>query len=621
MTLSVASLRRVAALLLCLAAWSPLRAQTNTAAGRPTGTGVILGRVMIGEKPAMGVVVGLMNGQTVSINDTGAVVKATTDADGRYRLNQVPAGNFRVAALAPGYVQNTDGGLLFEQGKAVNLREGETLENMDFTLARGGVITGKIMDPGGKPLIEQRLNVWQLDAQGRKTPWNPPGSVFSALQTDDRGLYRIYGLPEGRYLLAAGTSGADNVVVTRVSGATYKRTFYPDTTDETQAKAIEVTGGGEAKDIDIRLVADTVKGFSVLARVVDAETGAPVPSVRVGYSPLRDGRGFAGMNIAIADAQGVVRLDGLPAGRYSLSLMNIGLGGGAPSEYFSDPTIFEILDGDVEMVEVRAKRGATISGVAVLEGVTDPAVQAKLGELQMSAFSRSTTPSTSGMPSFGSSFKINRDGSFRLGGLQPGKVQFNLANIGRTPSGFSIARIEVDGAPQRDGIEVVAGQQIANARIVFVYGQGVVRGQVQIVGGQLPEGARMSVIARRADAPATGVSGIPSQVDARGQFVIQGLAPGEYELTLSASARAAVSMTFVSDGGGGGAPTGTGATVITATTTTTTTTPTPPPPPAGAPTTPATPAFAPKTVKQKVMVPAVGEVPLTMTLDLTPRGN
>lgn len=620
MRLSFASLRPASALLLCLttwAAWLPVSAQTNAPAGRPTGNGVITGRVSVGEKPAMGVVVGLMNGQTFNVSDNGAVVKATTDAEGRYRLNQVPAGSFRVAALAPGYVQANEGGFVFEQGKAVNLREGETIENMDFTLARGGVITGKVMDPAGKPLIEERLSVWQVDAQGRKTPWNPPGSVFSSLQTDDRGLYRIYGLAEGRYLLAAGTGGADNVIVTRVSGTSYKRTFYPDTIEEAQAKTIEVTAGGEVKDIDIRLVADTVKGFGVLARIVDAETGAPVPNVRVGYSPLRDGRNFAGMSMAIADAQGIVRLDGLPSGRYSLSITNLG-GGGTSSDYFSDPTIFEILDSDVDMVEVRAKRGATISGVAVLEGVADPAIQAKLGELLVSAFSRSSTPSISGMPILSSGFKINRDGSFRLGGLQPGKVQFNLTNIGRGPTGFTLARVELDGVPQRDGFEVVAGQQITTVRLVFVYGQGIVRGQIQIVGGQLPEGARMSVVARRTDAPGGGISGSPAQVDARGQFLIQGLAAGEYELTLNASPRMAVTMTMTSaTSSNPGAPNPTGATIITSTTV-------PPPPPSGTTTTGA-PAFAPKTVKQKVMVPGTGEVPVAMTLDLTPapapRGN
>jgi hypothetical protein len=319
--------------------------------------------------------------------------------------------------------------------------------------------------------------------------------------------------------------------------------------------------------------------------------------------------------MAIADAQGLVRLDGLPSGRYSLSLMNIALGGSAPSDYFSDPTIFEVLDGDVEMVEVRAKRGATISGVAVIEGANDPSLQSKLGELQVSAFSRPTTPTSGGMPSFGSNFKINRDGSFRLGGLQTGKVQFNLMT-GRTPTGFSIARVEVDGVPQRDGVEVAAGQQVNNVRLVLVYGQGVVRGQVQIVGGQLPEGARLVVMARRVDSP-TPNSGPPAQVDARGQFVIQGLAAGEYELTLNASPRMAVTMTMSSTNSGGapGAPVSGGATIITSTTV-------PPPPPAG--TTPTgAPAFTPKTVKQKVMVPGTGEVPVAMTLDLTPapRGN
>jgi hypothetical protein len=83
------------------------------------------------------------------------------------------------------------------------------------------------------------------------------------MQTDDRGIYRLYGLPAGRYLISAGSGGGPGEMPMRIGGVSItKRTYYPDSTEESQAKAIEVTPGSEAKDIDIRLASETVKGYA-----------------------------------------------------------------------------------------------------------------------------------------------------------------------------------------------------------------------------------------------------------------------------------------------------------------------------------------------------------------------
>jgi len=122
------------------------------------------------------------------------------------------------------------------------------------------------------------------------------------------------------------------------------------------------------------------------------------------------------------------------------------------------------------------------------------------------------------------------DGSFRLTGLAPGKTTIYLSNPGQT-NGFSIARIELNGAEVAGGVDVGAGQQITGVRLVLSYGAGVIRGRVKIQGGNLPDSTPLIVSAR--DATTLGPSSSKSaRVDARGLFVIQGLADGEYELTL-----------------------------------------------------------------------------------------
>jgi hypothetical protein len=72
---------------------------------------------------------------------------------------------------------------------------------------------------------------------------------------------------------------------------------------------------------------------------------------------------------------------------------------------------------------------------------------------------------------------------------------------------------------------------VTGVRVVIEYGTGSVRGLVKLENGALPEGLRMNVVARRT-ADTSGPTTRGSQVDARGRFLIEGLAPGDYEISL-----------------------------------------------------------------------------------------
>src|SRR5262245_56133284 len=73
------------------------------------GTATISGRIMIGDQPASGIEVILRSmggGGTIIIAglDTAPTLTATTDAEGRYKITNIAAGNYRIAAHAPAYV-------------------------------------------------------------------------------------------------------------------------------------------------------------------------------------------------------------------------------------------------------------------------------------------------------------------------------------------------------------------------------------------------------------------------------------------------------------------------------------------------------------------------------------
>lgn len=93
---------------------------------------------------------------------------------------------------------------------------------------------------------------------------------------------------------------------------------------------------------------------------------------------------------------------------------------------------------------------------------------------------------------------------------------------------------ELTGRPGRtvnigDSIELTAGEQETRLKIVMVYGSGTIRGQLTVVNGSLRPDLQISVFATPLQSGAK-VTPRSAQVDAQGKFVIEGLAPGEYEL-------------------------------------------------------------------------------------------
>ncbi len=484
---------------------------------------------MIGDQPAAGVEVMLRqtgSGGTIVIAgfEPSAPITATTDAEGRYKIAGVAAGGYRIAAYAPAYVAAGESRNRFDQGKALNIAEGENVENVDFALTRGGVVTGKVTDEYGKPVIAEAVSVHRVDDSGKRINQNVPN--FTRWETDDRGVYRIFGLEPGRYLVSAGASSEDATFrALGGAGGFYQRTFHPDAVEEAQAKIIELKSGAETESIDIR-IARAKKGYVATGRVIESETGKPVPGVMLGYSIVKKTMSSFGMGNSITNSLGEFRLEGLSPNTYSVSVFNVG-----QSDLYSEPATFEIVGGDVTGVEIRMSRGSQISGTAIVEGTRDPAVLANLTRIQVYARNIQRDQTTMVMSSSGNA--IGANGAFSIGGVRPGKVQLYANTF--AVKGFSLIRVEHNGVEVKE-LDAVPGEPITGVRLVFVYGNAVVAGRVEIKGGGLPPGTRLMVMVRREGEASGGISGPrPAEVDNRGQFLLEGLAQGSYKLSLSAS--------------------------------------------------------------------------------------
>src|SRR6266404_7255970 len=259
---------------------TPLCANSQTIAAKKPLRGRVGGRVTIKDKGAPGIVVGLHPSEMTGPFDPS--YKATTDQDGNYLIIDVPAGSYEATTVAPAFVIADSKNA---RGHSVVLGEGERVENINFSLVRGGVITGKVIDADGRPVIQQQVSLYRADAFEQQSQQRGQIYPISGLNTDDRGIYRMFGIAAGRYKVALGRD--DNALSGSVAigRASYKRVFHPDVTDQAKATVIEVSEGSEATNVDITL-GRAMEMFRASGRVIDDEKGLPIPNVKFGLQRM-----------------------------------------------------------------------------------------------------------------------------------------------------------------------------------------------------------------------------------------------------------------------------------------------------------------------------------------------
>ncbi len=163
----------------------------------------------------------------------------------------------------------------------------------------------------------------------------------------------------------------------------------------------------------------------------------------------------------------------MPVGSYSISLIP-----GNGTEYIGETNTFGVVDRDVTELEIKAARGATLTGRIALEGADDKAILAVLSQAHLQLVIRSEN----GFP-IANELALSPDGSFRATGVAAGTVRVIFNRQWNDDDKFSILRIERDGIDQPRGLMVKTGEQITGLRIVIGYGTGSLRGTVKVENG------------------------------------------------------------------------------------------------------------------------------------------
>ncbi len=479
----------------------------------------VSGRVTIEGKPAAGVAVML---EAEWHKPVSKLLQGQTDAEGRFRISGAPPGTYTLRVHAYAHVMAASDRHL-PGGKRMVLAAGDSVDGIEFDLTPGAVVTGRVVDENGQPVVGVYVGVLK---PRRKGDHHNEGVELHYLpgrnETDDRGVYRLFGLPAGKFLI-----GVTIFTAAQDDTANYV-TYYPGVADQEKAMAIELATGEEKTGLDIT-IPPPVKTYKVSGRLVDAVSGKGVPGVYVDCEPLDDNDWEKTRTVEMSpevrttDAEGNFRIIGLQPGQYRLATTSWSH---MQLEWYVEEQTFEITDGNLSGIELKARRGGSISGVIVIEGSNDPQALASRANLQVHLSTRQEGRNQSGQANSGYS---NSQGRFRVAGLRAGEYGLQVFQQSANRNLY-FERIEVAGRSVNNMIELREGQHLTDLRIVMTYGSSVVRGRVSFQNGEPPKGVCFLV--------ATGRQGhvysLQATVSASSQYVLEGLAPGSYDLRLVA---------------------------------------------------------------------------------------
>ena len=476
--------------------------------GAKEQTASVSGKVTVKNKSVAGIVV-----VATDTNDGRGPqqprYRDTTDGEGNYRISRIPAGNYFVFPVSPGLVEKG------QLKRMLTIAAGESIRDFDFALVAGGVITGRITNVDGQPLIEEHVDVMPLDIPLQFTQQD------FGNRTDDRGIYRAFGLRPGKYRVSVGQQarGLPGFAPKQI----YSQTFYPSVTEISKAKVIEVTEGSETKDVDI-VAAAAISTFTVSGRITDG-TGKPVPAVPLGVHQSDENSSSSSTGGVVTNSNGEFKLEDVIPGKYLVFIAPM-----ENSDVRADPVAFEVIDQDLTGLEIKTKKGASLSGTVILEGAYEKPVADMFKGLRVFAWFEGASPD------YDSGFRavqLGADGSFKLIGLAAGNahLDFTYSNESNGRQ-FEIAQIEQNGVVQ-PSISIKDGEQIGGVRMVVrqLKLTGAIRGQVKIENGELPPNARIVVWVNFADPARAPRASFPTpEVDARGSFLLERLPAASYEL-------------------------------------------------------------------------------------------
>ncbi len=467
-----------------------LQAQQRDNLNQPIGTASISGTVFT---EGLGTPV-----RRARVTLTGAELRGgrstVTDDEGRFNFVALPAGRFTLTASKAGYVNIAYGAKQAGRpGTPIQVVDGQKHERKDIAMPKGSVVTGMVVDDHGEPAPGTQVRVMRFVMRTGERTLQQAGQDT----TDDRGMYRIYGLQPGDYVVSA--------VPRNVGLGAIRETVMAEVEALLQQAEVQAGRGGAGAFVGGGRGQALIERATALQQMVADEDAQTVAYAPVYYPGTTSAGSAIAVPLGVGEERAAVdfQLQLVPTAKIEGSVM--GMDGTVPQGV--QISLIPADQGDMPRVpgvgNTTTRPGA--DGRFTIANVTP-------GEYRLMARAtiRQTDPNADpNAQAFG-----GRGGRGGRGGGPVAEVLWASADVG------------------------VSGQNLTNVVLALRPGMKVTGRMLFEGGAAAPDdlsNARVTLVAR-GDQLAGGGGIPPAVVDANGNFTITGVAPGQYSLSANASA-------------------------------------------------------------------------------------
>jgi len=517
---------------------SPTPVEKRSPNETPPATGSIKGRVVADDgQPVVNATL-----MAQAVNGQPSIRPAKVDSEGKFSFDDLPPAGYIVFAVAPGYIDEA-----MSTGDPNDWPRHLIGAQLKIKMIKGGVITGKVTNSKGDPIVGVPVHAVSLN--------NPSFSATDFLgaggaESDDRGVYRIYGLRPGQYVVNAGGAGQFGLAASNGFDLDVP-TYYPSATRDT-AIPIVVRSGDETTGIDIKYSGaegHRISGF-VLGSI-NAGASAANGAIAIILAPAGT---QSVLSMAIAspiDQRRAFGFNGIGDGEYDL-FASFQTGQQNETSMVANKRV-TVRGGDVTGVELTLAQLASIAGSIMLDPIKpeDKCDQRGSQLIETNFAARRDDPRKSGSQVMttmlaGFSGTLNAKGEFSARNLDAGRYRFEIklpteawyvraislpaavtnqqTSQAAPPSGASKPN------PWQGTVTIKSGQQVNGVSIIVGQDAASLRGRVTVT----PEGTAFPADLHVYLAPADREQAndvlrySETTIMSDGSFAFSNIAPGRY---------------------------------------------------------------------------------------------
>lgn len=438
-------------------------------------------------------------------------VTATTDLDGKFEINGLEPLAYQIIARHSVYSLVPP-----SEGTPNNHYIGESVR---LVMIKGGVITGTVTTQAGEPVVGLRVHITNVQT----------GATVQDRMTDDRGVYRAYGLPNGKYFVWTGGSSSGGYLNEPYD--TDVPTYAPGTPRELAAE-ITVRAGEETSNVDIRYRGETGRTISGTVNNPFATQG-----VSISLTSVVDRRNELNLGVPMSGDRSNFVFYGVDDGEYTMMARTQQ----ANSEWaVSAPKRISVRGSNVTGIELTLLTLGSVSGQVVLEELKTKECATKevpvITETLVSAWHKDDETAKAQPPlvwGLGTPANPDEKGSVKLLNLAPGDYYFATRVAVKSWYLQSISIVSASTKKMVDASRtwttVKNGERISGLKIIIAEGAASISGQVTLAEGEaLPEKLFVYLVPAEKEKADEVLRFYAAGVDAEGKITINNLAPGRY---------------------------------------------------------------------------------------------